>query len=116
MRHSTQMRQELNSIWERAGAFHNQAFSNFPESYHRALILHRQELMEYKVKLEELFEETDNKEQSIKNVFLMFFKSIFLFGLLSRKSKNIHCMFCWMLRTYYRKDALMTTKDMQIWD
>lgn len=62
MRHSDQMREELNFIVTRVKALNHQAFSNFPESYHRALILHRQELMEYKVKLEELFEETDNKE------------------------------------------------------
>ena len=56
------MREELKFMTERVSALHNQAFSNFPESYHRALILHRQKLMEYKVKLEELFKETDNKE------------------------------------------------------
>ena len=74
MRHSFQMREELDFMAERAGAFHDQAFSNFSENYDRVLILHRQELMEYKIKLEELLEETDIKEQSIKKDFLMLLK------------------------------------------
>ena len=79
MRHSTQMREELNFIIPRVKALRNQAFSNFPESYVRVRDFYNEELNAYKVKLEELLEETDIKEQSIKNDFLMLFKSIFLF-------------------------------------
>ena len=63
------MREELKFMTERVSALHNQAFSNFPESYVRVRDVYHEELNTYKVKLEELFEETDNKEQSIKNVF-----------------------------------------------
>ena len=69
MRHSTQMREELNLIWERKEALWNEAFSNFPESHIQVKNVHHEELIAYKVKLEELFEETDIKEQSIKNDF-----------------------------------------------
>ena len=79
MRHSTQMREELNFMTERAAALGNQAWSNFPESYVRIRDVYHEELNAYKVKLEQLFEETDVKEQSIKNDFLMLFKSIFPF-------------------------------------
>ena len=79
MRHSTQMRQELYFMAERAAALHNQAHSNLPESYFRVQDVYHEELNTYKVKLEELFEETDVKEQSIKNDFLMLFKSIVIF-------------------------------------
>ena len=74
MKHSAQMREELNFVVPRVKAHHYQAFTNFPENYHQVLILHRQELMEYKVKLEELLEKTDIKEQSIKMNCMMLLK------------------------------------------
>ena len=69
MRHSTLMREELNFMSERSDALNNQAYSNFPESCFRVQDIYHKELNAYKVKLEELFEETDIKEQSIKNEF-----------------------------------------------
>ena len=69
MKHSTQMRELLNFMKERVNALHNQAWSNYPESYFRVRDVYHEELNAYKVKLEQLFEETDIKEQSIKNVF-----------------------------------------------
>ena len=59
---------------ERVNALHNQAWSNFPENYCRVRDVYHEELNTYKVKLEEVLEETDIKEQSIKNDFLMLFK------------------------------------------
>ena len=58
------MREELNFMTERAAALHNQAVSNFPESYFLVRDVYHEELKAYKVKLEQLFEETDIKEQS----------------------------------------------------
>ena len=73
MRYSTQMREQLNFMTERVSALYNQAYSNYPESFSRVRDVYHEEFNAYKVKLEELLEETDIKEQSIKNDFLMLF-------------------------------------------
>ena len=73
------MREQLIFMAERVNALRNQASSNFPDSLFRVQDVYHEELITYKIKLEELLEETDIKEQSIKNDFLILFKSIFLF-------------------------------------
>ena len=69
MRHSTQMREEVKFMKERLNALLNQALSNYPESQIQVKNIYHEELNAYKVKLEQLFEGTDIKEQSIKNEF-----------------------------------------------
>ena len=71
------MGDEVNFIKARVEALHTEAYSNYPISFYRVKNLHHEELTEYKVRLEELFSETDIKEQS-KMIFGAF-KSIFLF-------------------------------------
>ena len=44
MRHSTQMREQLNFMAERAEALNHQAYSNFPESFVRVRDVHHEEL------------------------------------------------------------------------
>ena len=63
------MCEELNCMSELVKALHDEAFSNFPNSYNRVKVLYNDELKVIKVKLEELFSETDIKEQSMKDDF-----------------------------------------------
>ena len=87
MRHSTQMREELKFMTERVNALINQALSNFPESQIQVKNVYHEELHTYKVKLEELFEETDVKEQSIKNDFLMLLNQFSYFDCFQGRTK-----------------------------
>ena len=64
MKLTTQMQAEVNFIDARLGPLFNEAFSNYPESYNQIRNLHQEELKTYKVRLENLFLETDIKEQS----------------------------------------------------
>ena len=69
MRHSTKMREELYLMMDRTDALNSYKHSllNFPDSYDRFKDVHHEELIGYKVKLEELFEKTDIKEKSMKS-------------------------------------------------
>ena len=67
MRHTAQMRDEVNFMNARVDALHIEALSNyhlFPDSFTRVKNQHHKELTKYKVRLEQLVCETDIKEQS----------------------------------------------------
>ena len=64
MRLTYQMQDELDSINEQTHDLLKQAFSNPPESFFLVQIVYGEELCANKIKLEILFSETDDKEQS----------------------------------------------------
>ena len=64
LRLTAQMRKEFRSMDARIGVLYKLAHSNYPISFFRVTGLHREELKAYKIKLEILFSDTDNKEQS----------------------------------------------------
>ena len=64
MRLTAQMWMDFNAMQERIGAIHREAHSNFPTSFLLLDSLHREDLKDFKIQLEILFSDTDNKEQS----------------------------------------------------
>ena len=61
---TAQMWQEMNSINNRTLDLIKQAFTNYPHSFRQVQIVYRDELSANKIKLEMLFSETEDKEQS----------------------------------------------------
>ena len=61
MKLTKQMVDEFHAIGRRVHNLQKLAFSNFPESRNMVLDLYTQELTNYKVNLEQMFENTDNK-------------------------------------------------------
>ena len=64
MRLTPQMWMDFNAMQVRIGAVHREAYSNLPTSFLLVGGLHREELKDFKIQLEILFSDTDNKEQS----------------------------------------------------
>lgn len=64
MRLTAQMWMDFNAMQARIGAIHREAYSKFPTSFLLVGGLHREELKDFKIQLEILFSDTDDKEQS----------------------------------------------------
>ena len=64
MRLTPQMWMDFNAMQVRIGALHREEYSNLPISYLLIGGLHREELKDFKIELEILFSDTDDKEQS----------------------------------------------------
>ena len=67
MRLTTQLRDEMHSLGYRIGAIYDQAFSKFSiDNFNLVSHVYRDELRGYKVRLEQIFAETDKKVRLIE--------------------------------------------------
>ena len=55
---------EIGQMQARINSLHVQAFSDYRFTYDATVIIHQEELTDYKIKLENLFARTDEKEMS----------------------------------------------------